>query len=63
MSNGPSPIDLQKALGGMEYPASKDDILRRARENGADDDVMSALGRIDDRSYDGPTGVSEAVSF
>jgi hypothetical protein len=63
MSNAPSPIDLQKALGGIDYPATKDDILRTARENGAGDDVLSALEDIPDRSYDGPTGVSEAVSF
>jgi hypothetical protein len=63
MSNTPSPIDLQKALGGIDYPATKDDILRTARENGAGDDVLSALENIEDRSYDGPTGVSEAVSF
>jgi hypothetical protein len=63
MTNAPNPIDLQKALGGIDYPATKDDILRTARENGADDAVLSALENIEDRSYDGPTGVSEAVSF
>jgi len=63
MASSPSPIDLQKALGGIDYPASKDDILRTARDNGADDSVLSALEGIPDRSYDGPTGVSEAVSF
>jgi hypothetical protein len=63
MSNAPSPIDIQKALGGLDYPATKDDILIAARENGADDAVLSALENIPDRSYDGPTGVSEAVSF
>jgi hypothetical protein len=63
MSNSPSPIDLQKALGGIDYPATKDDILLAAKDNGADDDVISALEGIEDRSYDGPTGVSEAVSF
>ena len=63
MTSSPSPIDLQKALGGIDYPATKDDILRTARNNGADDSVISALDGIPDRSYDGPTGVSEAVSF
>ena len=63
MSNSPSPIDLQKALGGMDYPAKKDDIVQTARDNGAGDDVISALEGIPDKEYDGPTGVSEAVSF
>ena len=58
----PSPIEVQKYLGGIDYPASKDDIMRTARESGADGDVLEALDRIPDRDYDGPTAVSEAVA-
>ena len=43
--------------------ATKDDIVRTARNNGALDEVLSALEGLPDRSYDGPRGVSEAVSF
>ncbi|WP_157427618.1 DUF2795 domain-containing protein [Agromyces salentinus] len=58
----PNPIRVQKFLGGVNYPASKQDILRTARESGADDEVVDALNGIPDRQYDGPTAVSEAVS-
>jgi hypothetical protein len=56
-----SPIDIQKALSGMDYPASKDDIVRHAEQHGADDDVIQALKKIEDREYEGPSGVSSAV--
>ena len=56
-----SPIDIQKALSGMDYPASKDDIVRHARERGGNDEVVSALENIEDREYEGPSGVSSAV--
>jgi hypothetical protein len=56
-----SPIDIQKALGGMDYPARKDDIVRHAEQNGADQEVLEALRRIEDREYEGPSGVSSAV--
>ena len=56
-----SPIDIQKALSGMDYPASKDQIVQHAEKNGAGDDVLEALRRIEDRQYDGPSGVSSAV--
>jgi hypothetical protein len=56
-----SPIDIQKALGGMDYPASKDDIIEHARSHGGSDEVLEALRGIDDREYDGPSGVSESV--
>jgi Protein of unknown function (DUF2795) len=57
----PSPIDIQKALGGMDYPASKDQIVQHAESHGADKEVLDALRTIDDREYEGPSGVSSAV--
>jgi hypothetical protein len=57
----PSPIDIQKALSGMDYPASRDQIVAHAEENGADDEILDALRGIADREYEGPSGVSSAV--
>jgi len=56
-----SPIEIQKALAGMDYPASKDDIVRRAEENGGAEEVIEALNKIPDREYEGPSGVSSEV--
>ncbi len=56
-----NPIQLQKYLAGMDYPASKDDVVRRAAENGADDDVRSTLEQLPDVSFDSPAAVSKAV--
>ncbi len=56
-----SPIDVQKALSGMDYPARKDDIVRHAEQHGADKEVLDALNKIEDREYEGPSGVSSAV--
>ena len=54
-----SPIDIQKALKGMDYPATKEQILEHAK--GGEKDVLDALQKIDDREYEGPSGVSAAV--
>jgi Protein of unknown function (DUF2795) len=56
-----SPIDVQKALKGMDYPASKEEIVRHAEQNGADKEVLDALRKIPDREYEGPSGVSREV--
>jgi hypothetical protein len=56
-----SPIDIQKALGGMDYPASKEEIVKHAQDNGGSDEVVEALKGIEDREYEGPSGVSESV--
>lgn len=57
-----SPITVQKYLGGVDYPARKQDLVQRAKDKGADDDVMSALNALEDRQYDSPVEVTRAIS-
>jgi hypothetical protein len=56
-----SPIDIQKSLSGIDFPASKQDIVAHAEQNGADKAVIDALKEIADREYEGPNGVSSAA--
>jgi Protein of unknown function (DUF2795) len=56
-----SPIDIQKALSGIDYPAGKQQIVDHAKQNGGGKDVIDALEGIEDREYEGPSGVSSAV--
>jgi hypothetical protein len=56
-----SPIDIQKSLSGIDFPASKQDIVAHAERNGADKEVIDALKKIEDREYEGPSGVSSAA--
>ncbi len=56
-----NPIQAQKFLGGMNYPAGKQQIVEHAREKGADENVLSALEQIPDREYDGPNAVSSEL--
>ncbi|GIH94656.1 DUF2795 domain-containing protein [Planobispora siamensis] len=57
-----NPIDLQKHLSGVDYPAGRDDLVNAAREQGADNEMIKALQNIPDREYDGPNAVSKAVA-
>ena len=56
-----NPVQVQKFLGGMDYPAGKQDILKRAEQEGADENVRSILEKIPDRQYDGPNAVSHEI--
>jgi hypothetical protein len=58
VSDKPNPIQLQKFLGGVDYPASKDELIRHARQQGADQSVLEYLSKIPDRLYEGPNAVS-----
>ena len=56
-----NPIQLQKFLGGIDYPASKDDLLRRAEQNGADANALQVLRDLPMDRFNSPNDVSEAV--
>ena len=57
-----NPIELQKALKGVDYPASKDDLISTANDNGADEEIMSFLNGLPDREFGGPNGVTKEIS-
>ncbi len=57
-----SPIQLQKALKGVKYPASKTDLQQTARQNGGDENVRSLLDQLKDQQFNRPSDVSKAVA-
>ncbi len=56
-----NPIQIQKFLKNVNYPASKQDLIDAAQSEGADQRVIETLQRLPDREYDGPVGVSEEI--
>ncbi len=66
MANDDNPIkpqiELQKHLKGMDYPASKDDLVEHARGQDAPEEVLNLLEGLPDRNYTSPAEVTQAVS-
>ncbi len=56
-----NPIQLQKSLKGVKYPASKQDLLNASKENKAEDNVRSALEKLPDEKFNRPSDVSKAL--
>lgn len=56
------PIDVQRHLEGVDYPASKQDLVAAAESDGAPQEVIEALQSVDKERFDGPTAVQEALS-
>jgi len=55
-------IRVQKFLGGISYPATKQQLVDCARGNQADDNALRALGDLPDREYSGPDEISKVVA-
>jgi hypothetical protein len=60
---GKGPANIMKHLGGINFPAHKDDIIEHARQGeGPDTDaVLGVLNQIEDREYTSPAEVLKQV--
>jgi hypothetical protein len=56
-----NPIELQKHLKGISYPASRDDVVATAQSNGAPDEIVEALRNSGQDEFSGPDQVSKAL--
>lgn len=56
-----NPIQLQKHLKGVDYPASKEELIEHAKQNGADENAIAVLEQLPDEEYEGPTDCLLAV--
>ena len=61
MNGKPSPIEVQKYLEGIEYPASKDELIQIAQDNDAGQEIFDTLNKLPDRDYESPTEVSMEI--
>ena len=57
-----NPVQVQKFLKGIDYPASKQNLIERAKQQGADENVCSALEQLPDEQFETPAKVSKAIS-
>ncbi|MEZ5102019.1 MAG: DUF2795 domain-containing protein [Thermoleophilia bacterium] len=55
------PIEVQRRLRGMSYPATLDDVLEKAEENGADEELIDDLRSLEQEEFDGPDDLVRAL--
>ena len=55
-----NPVQLQKYLGGIDYPIEKEQLVQRAQEQGADERVLQTLQALPMDRFNSPNDVSEA---
>lgn len=57
-----NPADVEKYLKGIGYPASKEDLLKMAKRNGAEPKVCDTIQRLPNQQFANPTDVAKAIS-
>jgi len=62
---GVSPANIMKHLGGVDFPANKQQLIEHARNKDSDapdtDAVIGVLEQISDKEYDSPAEVLKEV--
>ncbi len=56
------PIDAQKYLEGVDYPVSKQDLIRTAEGNDAPQELIEDLQALHGEQFDGPTAFEGAFA-
>ena len=58
-----SPAQVQKKLDGVDYPASKQDLIDHVKNSEGDNnkEVIQVIKQLPDKDYHSPVDVSKAV--
>lgn len=62
-TGGSNPMNILKHIKGLDFPASRQEIIDYAKEHGGSEtgDVIKALNRIPDRTYETPAGIMHEI--
>jgi hypothetical protein len=56
-----NPVEVEKCLKGMNYPAKKNDLIKHAQQQGANQDILETLKDLREENFNSPVEVSKAV--
>jgi len=56
-----SPREVEKALKGIDYPARRQDMLKVAESNNAEEVVRRVIESLPDKTYNTPIDVTKAI--
>lgn len=58
---GHSPSNILHHLKGVDFPAKKDELLKQARKNDADKDILDVIKHLPDQEYHSMADVLKGV--
>jgi len=56
-----SPAIVERYLGGMHYPAEKQNLVSNAKGKGAPNDVMDLINKLPDETYNSPIDITKEI--
>ena len=53
-------VKIEKSLKGMNYPASKQDLVKKAKQNKASKEVIQTIENLPSNNFNSPVDVQKA---
>lgn len=60
MARGGMTVEIEKSLKGINFPASKQDLVQQAKQNNASQDVIQTIQKLPQDQFNSPTDVQKA---
>lgn len=57
-----SAADVEKYIGGIDFPVDKDELISHAKQKGAPKEMLEFMNEFPDQEYDSAIDVSKSVS-
>ena len=56
-----NPVEVERYLKGVNYPAKKNDLIKHAQQNGASQDILETLKDLREENFNSPVEVNRAI--
>ena len=58
---GHSPANITHHLKGIDFPAGRDDLVKHAQKNDADEEILEVIRKMPDQEYGSMADVMKGV--
>lgn len=56
-----NPVQVEKCLKGLDFPADKQEVIEYASQHGATSEIRQALNSLPERTFDSPVGLNKVL--
>jgi hypothetical protein len=56
-----NPVEVEKSLKGIDFPAKKEDLFKHAQQHGADQEVLETIKNLPEENFNNAADVAKAI--
>ena len=56
-----NPVEVEKSLKGIDFPAKKQDLVKHAQQRGANEEVLETIEQLPEENFNNAADVAKAV--